>query len=188
MVEQLTLQTIIIFIQAIGILVAVIYHIMTLRNTAKNQQMQLETRQSQLFMQLFQHWIDKDRWKDAWTISSMEWDDFDDFARKYDSSVNIENFAMRYNSWYFWEGMGLLLSKNMVDRDMIYYLLSGGFGVCWDWDQFGSVIKEMRVRLDLPEFLVWFEYLAEEMRKMSAEKGQPWKPVANKGIFIREET
>lgn len=118
----------------------------------------------------------------------MEWDDFDDFARKYDSSVNIENFAMRYNSWYFWDGMGLLLNKNLVNREMIYYLLSGGFGVCWDWDQFGSLIKEMRVRLDLPNFCMWFEYLAEEMKKMAEEKGQPWKPVENKGIFIREET
>jgi hypothetical protein len=54
MVEQLTLQTLIMFIQAAGILVAVIYHIMTLRNTRKNQQLQLESRQLQLYTSAFQ--------------------------------------------------------------------------------------------------------------------------------------
>jgi len=118
----------------------------------------------------------------------MEWDDYDDFTRKYDSSVNLENFAMRYHNWNFWEGMGLLLKKGLVDKEMIYYLLGGGFGVLFTWDKFGSVIKEMRVQLDLPEYFMWFEYLAEEMRKVAEEKGKPWKSVPNKGILIRENT
>ena len=174
-------------LQTISIVVAVIYHIMTLRNTRKNQDLQLETRQSQLFMQLFQYQISKERYQDAWTLTEMEWDDFDDFARKYDSSVNIENFAMRYNRWYFWEGMGLLLKKGLVDREMIFYLLGSGFGVLTDWDKFGSIIKEMRVRLDQPNMNIWFEYLAEEMKKMTEEKGVPWKPPETM-VFIKEET
>lgn len=118
----------------------------------------------------------------------MEWDDYDEFTRKYDSSVNIENFAMRYNNWYFWDGMGLLLKKNLVDREMIYYLLGGGFGVLFSWDKFQSIIKQMRVQLDLPEMFVWFEYLADEMKKVAIEKGNPWKPVVDGGALIREET
>jgi hypothetical protein len=122
-------------LQTISIVVAVIYHLMTLRNTRKNQDLQLETRQSQLFMQLFQYQIGKEKYLDALTLGMMEWDDFDDFARKYDSRVNAENFAMRYNLWFFWEGMGLLLKKGLVDREMIYYLLGSGFGVLTDWDK-----------------------------------------------------
>ena len=118
----------------------------------------------------------------------MEWDDFDDFARKYDSAVNVENFAMRYNQWYFWEGMGLLLNKGLIDGDMIYHLLGSGFGILTDWDQFGSIIKEMRVRLDQPNMNFWFEYLVEEMKKIREEEtGQPWKPLESTS-FIREET
>ena len=182
-----TIETISIVFTGLSISLAAFYYISTLRNTRKNQQLQLETRQSQLFMQLFQYQIEKERYKDAWTLAEMKWDDFDDFARKYDSSVNPDNFAMRYNRWYFWEGMGLLLKKGLVDKEMIYYLLGSGFGVLTDWDKFESVIKEMRVRLNQPNMNIWFEYLAEEMKKMTEEKGVPWEPPKSMA-FIREET
>jgi hypothetical protein len=139
-------------------------------------------------MQLFQFHISKERFKDSWILNEMEWEDYDDYTRKYDSSVNLENFAMRYNNWSFWDGMGLLLKKNLVDKEMIYHLLGSGFGVLMNWDKFESVIKEMRVQLDLPELYIWFEYLAEEMMKMAEERGNPWKPIPNKAILIREET
>ena len=188
MAESVSIQTMLTYLTLISVPVGVFYHIMTLRNTRKNQHLQLETRQSQLFMQLFHNYITKEKWKDNWILTEMEWDDYDDFTHKYDSSVNIDNFAARYNNWYFYEGMGLLLKKNLVDREMIYYLLGSGFGAIHHWDKFGSIIKEMRVQLGLPEFCMWFEYLAEEMEKVGEEKGNPWKPLDNMGILIREET
>ena len=81
-----------------GVIAGFTYYVITVRN-------QNQTRQAQLFMQLFRDYTAKDRWKEAWTLTSMEWDDYEDFTRKYDSSVNIENFAMRYKEWYFYEGM-----------------------------------------------------------------------------------
>jgi len=181
-----TYQMVLSTLQTVALVVGIIYYLTIMRNSQKNQQMQLETRQSQLFMQLFQYHIDKDRWKDSWTLTEMQWDDYDDFTRKYDSSVNIENFAQRYNQWYFWEGMGLLLKKGLVDKEMIYHLLGSGFGALLNWDKFGPVIKEMRVQLDQPDFFIWFEYLADEMKKMTEERGKPWKPVENLGILIQE--
>jgi hypothetical protein len=183
---MIELSTIRDLVAIFGVIAGFSYYVLTVRTSQKNQQMQLETRQSQLFMQLFQYHIDKDRWKDRWMLTEMQWDDYDDFTRKYDSSVNIENFAQRYNQWYFWEGMGLLLSKGLVDKEMIYHLLGGGFGVLSSWDKFGPVIKEMRVQLDQSELLFWFEYLANEMMRITEERGTPWKPVKNLGILIRE--
>jgi hypothetical protein len=46
----------------------------------------------------------------------------------------------------------------------------------------------MRVQLDMPDYFMWFEYLVEEMRKVSEEKGKPKKPVPNKGVLIRGDT
>ena len=183
---EITYQMVLSTIQTAGILVGIIYYLTIMRNSQKNQQMQLETRQSQLFMQLFQYHIDKDRWKDGWKLTEMRWDDYDDFTRKYDSSVNVENFAMRYNQWYFWEGMGLLLKKGLVDREMIYHLLGGGFGVLMNWDKFGPIIKEMRAQMGQSDLFLWFEYLADEMRKMTEEKGNPWIQRDNRGVLIRE--
>ena len=183
---EITYQMVLSTLQTAGLLVGIIYYLTIMRNSQKNQQMQLETRQSQLFMQLFQYHIDKDRWKDGWKLNEMRWDDYDDFTRKYDSSVNLENFAQRYNHWYFYEGMGLLLKKELVDKEMIYHLLSAGFGVLMDWDKFGPIIKEMRAQLGQPDLFMWFEYLADEMMKMTVEKGNPWIQLDTGGVLIRE--
>jgi len=82
--------------------------------------------------------------------------------------------------------MGLLLKKGLVDKEMIYHLLSAGFGVLMAWDKFGPIIKEMRVQLSQPDLFMWYEYLADEMMKMTEEKGNPWKQLDNRGVLIRE--
>jgi hypothetical protein len=52
MVDQLALQTIGILMTGVSLTIAAAYYTLTLRNTQKNQQLQLETRQAQLYMGL----------------------------------------------------------------------------------------------------------------------------------------
>jgi len=63
----------------------------------------------------------------------------------------------------------MLLKKGLVDVEMIYYLM-GGYSVYWYWEKFKEVILESRVRLNSPDHLVMFEYLAGEMKKMKEER------------------
>jgi hypothetical protein len=147
----------------LGLIVSILYYAMVLRNQNK-------TRQAQLFMQLYQKYITKEWWADGWELFQMEWEDFDDFARKYDSIVNMDNFTKRYVSWYFFDGIGLLLKKNLVDKEMIYYLM-GGYGAIWNWLKFEHIIVEGRKRLHNPDHLIWFEYLANEMLKIRESRG-----------------
>ena len=49
---EITYQIVLSTLQTVGILMGIFYYIMTLNNTRKNQEMQLETRQAQLFMQI----------------------------------------------------------------------------------------------------------------------------------------
>jgi hypothetical protein len=60
MVEQMAFQTVFQFLQTMGILVGVFYYVMTIRANQRNQQLQLETRQAQLFMQPYNRWSDPD--------------------------------------------------------------------------------------------------------------------------------
>jgi len=53
-IEQLTFQTVFQFPKTVGILVSVFYYITTIRANQRNQQLQLETRETQLFMQIYQ--------------------------------------------------------------------------------------------------------------------------------------
>ena len=50
---MIDLQTLLTYLTLISVPFGVFYHIMTLNNTRKNQQMQLETRQAQLFFNLY---------------------------------------------------------------------------------------------------------------------------------------
>ena len=91
---------------------------------------QNKTRQAQLFMQLFMIYRGKEFWRDGWQLLQMEWSDVDDFFTRYDSSVDMENFEKRYSIWAFWDGMGMLAKKGLVDKEMLYYLM-GGYGAYW---------------------------------------------------------
>ena len=73
MVEQLILQTLLTYLTLISVPVGVFYHIMTLRNTGKNQEMQLETRQAQLFMQIYQEMSSPEHYKRSDELLHMEW-------------------------------------------------------------------------------------------------------------------
>jgi len=50
MIEPVNLQTVLTYLTLISVSVGVFYHIMTLRNTRKNQQLQLETRQINTYL------------------------------------------------------------------------------------------------------------------------------------------
>ena len=50
---DITLPIVLQIVQTAGILVGIVYYIAIMRNNQRTQQMQLETRQAQLFMQLY---------------------------------------------------------------------------------------------------------------------------------------
>lgn len=174
---MVTFETVLSVIPVLSLAVAITYYGMQIRNQNKN-------RQAQLFMRLFEHYMDKERFEDGWELLQMEWEDFDDFARKFDSSVNMDNYKKRYSYWSFWDGMGLLVKKKLVDKDMLYYLM-GGYRVMWSWLKFKDVIEESRNRLDNPDLFVWFEYLADEMTKERGRRGYSTVIPENKGILTR---
>ncbi len=163
LVDQITIQTLGILLTGLSVSMAAIYYTMTLRN-------QSETRQAQLFMQLFQSFINKDWLSDNWELMAMEWKDLPDFYSKYDSSIDVENFAMRFRAWFFLDGIGLLMKKRLVDKEIVYHLMGGYWGI-WIWEKFQDVIKHQREYNNLPELCVWLEYLSQEMKKMRTQRG-----------------
>ena len=62
------------------------------------------------------------------------------------------------------------MKKKLSDRELVYYLM-GGYWALWLWTKYESIIKDQRVRSNLPELGVWFEYLAKEMIKMREQRG-----------------
>ena len=121
MVDYSTLS---IIFTGLSISIAAFYYISTLRNTKKNQELQLETRQTQLFM----HFNDKfESRRDVWNEIKDEWswNDYDDFMRKYGPESNAEEWMKFLSIAGLFEQIGVLAKHGSVDVKLIYDLMAG---------------------------------------------------------------
>jgi hypothetical protein len=175
MVDLSLLQSVSYIAGALGVCVAGLYYVMNLRMSQKNQELSLktqelaykaqeqtlETRQAQLFMQIFQRFNEPDFFDKYTTFLSWKWKDYDDFMSKYGQKANPEAWYSEGSVAAFFNGVGLLLYMNLVDIKLIYGLLF--VHVKLFWKKIGPVSQEMRKRLNYPQIDQWVEYLYEEI-------------------------
>ncbi len=172
MVDLVVLQSVSYVAASIGVCAAAMYYILTLRN-------QTLLRKSQLVYTLWEKCTNEEWIKRSYTdLLQWHWDDFDDFERKYGLDVNPEAFNQRHASFQWGNIIGNLLMKGLIDRELIYKTIPFVFPQLWS--KFGPIIEEQRVRYNFgPDFMVGFEYLANEMNKMwEASVTGPPKPFA----------
>ncbi len=169
------LQTISIGLATLSFILAITYYTFNIRHAR-------QTRQAQLFMQLTSQIFTKDAMSDNIDLLDMKWDDLKDFYRKYDSSVNKDNFVKRFLVWYRYDQIGFLLYKGLIDRDFTYALM-GGMNASWVWNKFEPVIKHQRVHQNMPELATWFEYLAKELEKINIKRGYETSFRADPSIY-----
>jgi hypothetical protein len=120
---------------AIGVCVAAFYYALNLRETTRN-------RRATLSMNIMQSFLSEEgalRWVD---LLSMQWKDFDDYVKKYDSSVNRENFAKRAAFWNTCDMLGYQYRAGILDIQTIYNV--GGIWIRNAWRKFKPIIEEYR--------------------------------------------
>ena len=153
-------QGISIIFAGLSIAASIVYYASVLRNANKTQQTQLETRQAQLFMQIFNQWNTTEFGLQYQRCMNWEWTDVDDFYTKYWSSVEDAN-RFRMISRFF-EGIGVLVHRGLIDVTLVDDLMSGE--TMRFWEMFAPVIEEMRIRLNWPQAVEWVEYLYNEVK------------------------
>jgi hypothetical protein len=133
MAEPVTLQTLLTYLTLISVPVGVFYHIMTLRNTRKNQELQLETRQAQLYMGLI-NTLRSPEFRRQWHIAeAASWEDYDDFSTKYSAENNPEVLSAFTSVWAFFESVGTLVKKGLIDLGLVDGFLAGSLVGAWRW-------------------------------------------------------
>jgi hypothetical protein len=168
---MIDIQTILTYLTLISVPVGVAYHIMTLYNTRKNQKLTLETRQAQLFMQLYQRTINEESNR-KWSNQMLyQWKNYEDFDKKYGPNSE-DNATILHTTWQQFNGVGLLLRRGLIDRETAYGL-SGGWRAVLIWVKWKDIIVEMRKRYFNPDYMDGLEYLGVEMMKYREEKGLP---------------
>jgi len=167
MAEPVSLQTLLTYLTLISVPVGVFYHIMTLRNTRKNQQLQLETRQVQLYMQLLDRFTSEENNLKRIRINQLEFEDFEDFIRKYGMEADPETSASRFRVLTELSGIGHLLHRGLIEIEFIPQVImevTKNF-----WEKWGPIELEMRRYSNNPRRSEYVEYLYKEVTKYREE-------------------
>ena len=176
---EITYQMVLSTLQTIALIVGVLYYVTTMRN-------QTRARQVQTFNTIFNQMINQDFIRMQQELLRMEWNSYDDFEQKYGSDFNLDNTAKRYTLWYFWDGIGHLYRKGLIDKDTMYTLGTSG-AVTWVWDKFRSIIYEIRRRYNLHNLGENFEWLVLQLNDMMVEKGRSPEIPETLGTYIPDQ-
>jgi len=174
-------STILQFIQATGIIVGVAYYILNIENNRRNQDLQLETRQTQLFMQIYMRYIESDLFSEnLFKLFAREWTNFDDYVEKYGFAGlkgNQPDGGDLNKMMTFYEGISVLLKRQMIDISLVYELMPTNVTALWG--KYESLIKEIRTMDGAPPSLfILVEELAIQGDQVLIQysKTSEWRP------------
>jgi hypothetical protein len=163
LVDIALLQSVSYIAGALGVCVAAIYYVLNLRAT-------LQTRQIQLFMQIFQRFQEPD-FANQWNIlMNREWKDFDDYWNKYGGNQSSDGATLLSVQEYF-EGIGVLLMKKMIDVDIVYELMPTMATTFWK--KYEPLVIQTRKKINYPQFFRPVEYLSDRLVEQAKLRGDP---------------
>lgn len=172
MVDQLTLQTVGIVIAAISVVIGVINSILVSRRDErrqnlllKNQELSLETRQIGIYMEFTK--IIQQVLVDYLDFFNQEWEDFEDYMRKYGPSSNPEAFIKFLKIADVFQASGALVEGGVVDIKDVYN--HSGSSIISAWEKMEPLIRGMRKLRNNPIIYPQFESLYGELVKYREE-------------------
>ena len=161
-----------------GVIAGFSYYVLTLRN-------QVSTRQAQLFNSMGKDISDYDSWVRIRELFYMEWEDYDDFEKKYGSNTNPVAYAQRYSVWTNMNNMGIMLKRNLVEETMVYDSI--GSSLLLVWKKFEPIIIEQRIRYMGPNFMEYLEYVANRMQAIQKRRGIKWEPPSTTIQYVPDQ-
>jgi hypothetical protein len=143
------IQTASIAVASTGVLIAAIYYVLQIRNQTK-------IRQTDLVMRLYSTFGSKE-FQDAWTrIESIEFKNYDEYVKK----CGLGDYAQCAT---FFEGIGVLLQKKLIDINLVDALFS--VPLKFMYERMKPIIEGNREQLHNQRVFEHFEYLYNEMKK-----------------------
>ena len=146
-----------------GVLIALGYYIINIRN-------QRVTRQTQLLMNLYETYRSPEFIHD-WdqVIWRFEFNDWEDAMRKLHPLNNPEERKVWFSVGLFFNGVGVLVKRKLINITLVDELL--GDMIMMTWEKMGPIEVESRVRLNNPRAFEDFEYLYNEILRVGKGRG-----------------
>ena len=150
------IQTVSIAVASTGVFVAAIYYIFQIRHQTK-------LRQTDLVMRLYSTFGSKE-FQDAWTrIESIEFKNYDEYVKKCGLGDYVQCAT-------FFEGIGVLLQKKLIDLNLVDALFSIPLKLMYEGMK--PIIEGNRKQFHDQRVFGNFEYLYDEMNKREQQLQQ----------------
>jgi len=150
-------STLSIVLTGLGIMGAIIYYTLNLRNATT-------ARQAQVYAQIWDKFSSPEFFERFWETIDREWTDYDDYMEKYGSLrySNQSQYARSVSVGTYYEGIGVLLKNGFIDAQPVADLL-GTTITSW-WEKTATFIYEYRVKNREPRGYIYAEYLYNQIK------------------------
>jgi hypothetical protein len=148
------IQTISIAIASTGILVAAIYYVLQLRHQSR-------MRQTDLVMRLYATFGSTEFQMAYLKMMGIESEDYADYVKKYGADIEVRT-ALNSVGMFF-EGIGVLAKRKLINMDLVDDLFSTN--ILHAWEKIKPVAEGVRKKVGRSQPWEWFEYLYNEMKK-----------------------
>jgi hypothetical protein len=176
------IQTISVVIAAASVVAFVANSIITSRKTEKTQdlalkaqQQNLETRQAQLWTQVFNRY-DEAFWRNYLLAMSKNYKSYEEWDKDR-SDINLYSGRLAVAAYMM--GLGTLVKRGFLSVEIVYDMI--GSPVIMYWQKFSEYVKEYRVRARYPTYGEDLEYLYIELMRINPPNYSPkWYPEAER--------
>ncbi len=163
MVEYGTLALV---LTGLGLTASILYYTMALRNANKTQQLALETRQAQLFMQMYNRWRDSIGNDDFGSVISKKISNWEELKSIFNSDENYQRIFNELAGFY--EGLGVLVKAGYLSIHPIALMWTGVTTLFWT-NILEPTIDEWRTELNQRRLWSEAEYLCRELMQYIEE-------------------
>ena len=157
---EITLPIILQIVQTVALVVGIIYYLTIMRNqqrtrelTLKAQEHATETRQAQLFMQIYDKWSDPDFLEAWYLIIEAEFETYEEMNKLRENEKYLRAWGTIVG---FYEGVGVLVKEGLIDIRLVALLMTGTTTLFWR--KMEPFIDEIRRRA-YPRAYIETEYL-----------------------------
>ena len=164
MVDLALLQSVSYIVGALGVGVAAFYYVMTLRAQQTNMKATLETRQAQMFMNIYQQTTTKEFASAYRTYISSEWKNYDEYHELVQKKEYFDQYMI---ICMYFEGLGVLVKEGFLPIRLVALLLTGMTRSFWE--KLKPINDEIRVKAGYVRWMSETEYLYDELIKYIGE-------------------
>jgi len=137
---MVSVEIVALVLTGLGLAASIIYYANILQNANKTQQIQIGTRQTQLFMYLYDKWSGETFSKNWYDCMSWNWTDYENYMEKYGYNVDKDAFAGFQSIIGFFEGLGVLVKDGEIRTSLVEDLMSRQ--IIEFWEKFKAGLRE----------------------------------------------